>query len=351
MEEKKNYYETDRANFLFAAGMIAALLAAVVIALGFLQDPVALLPSIPFVVYIVAAFIYHQAERKSTCADLEKLTALMRMVAEDETMQPEIEYKQGQMGLVFTDFQKLSAVLQSTRTVAHQDKKLLKDTISDISHQLKTPLASLKLFIELLSNSGITEERRTSLLAEAGNQIERMEWLILALLKQARIEAGAVAFEKTDCDLGRIIDDAVSTVAYLTEPRKQHVKLKLSTKDGEKVVFRGDGPWLTEALSNLLKNASDYSEEGTEILVQAEENELFTRVSVTDYGKGIPEKDLDHIFDRFYRVDKSVNPNSVGIGLSLAKTITEGMDGQITVRSKEGEYTCFRLTFVKGEMR
>ena len=98
---------------------------------------------------------------------------------------------------------------------------------------------------------------------------------------------------------------------------------------------------------NLLKNASDYSDENAEILVRAEENDLFIRVSVTDYGKGIPQEAMAHIFDRFYRVDKSVNPNSVGIGLSLAKTIVEGMNGQITVRSVEGEYTCFRVTFFK----
>lgn len=347
MREKDNYYETDRAGIVFLAGIIAAGLSAVGIALGILKDPIALLPCIPIAVLAFSMFFFQQRERRNLCKDLERVSQIMVAAAENAGELPKIEYKQGQMGLVYTNLQKLSTVLQCTRSVALQDRIYLKNTISDISHQLKTPLASMKLFIELLSGQEVTEEKRQQLLIEAGNQVERMEWLILALLKQARIEAGAVTFEKKDCDVKQILETAVSAVKYLTEPRGQSVKVEITAKEGNTVWFKGDGPWLTEVLVNLLKNASDYSDVHSGILVQAEENDLFVRVSVTDYGKGIPQEAMAHIFDRFYRVDKSVNPNSVGIGLSLAKTIVEGMNGQITVRSVEGEYTCFRVTFFK----
>ena len=347
MREKDSYYETDRAGILFLAGITAAGLSAVGIALGILKDPIALLPCVPIAVLVFAMFFFQQRERRKLGKDLERVSQIMVAAAENAEELPEIAYKQGQMGLVYTNLQKLSTVLQCTRSVALQDRLYLKNTISDISHQLKTPLASMKLFIELLAGQDVPKEKKQQMLLEAGNQVERMEWLILALLKQARIEAGAVIFEKKDCDMKQILDTAISAVSYLTEPRGQRVKVELTAEEGAGLRFKGDGPWLTEVLVNLLKNASDYSEEHSEILVRTEGNDLFVRVSVTDYGKGIPQEALDHIFDRFYRVDQSVNPNSVGIGLSLAKTIVEGMNGQITVRSREGEYTCFRVTFFK----
>lgn len=347
MREKEKYYETEKAGIVFLAGSIAALLAAVVIALGILKNPLSLLPCIPIAALAAFLFSYQQRKLRAFCRDLERLSQIMVAAAENTGELPPIEYKQGQMGLAFTNLQKLTTVLRSTQAAALQERIYLKNTISDISHQLKTPLASMKLFIELLAGQEVPEKQRQQLLLEAGNQVERMEWLILALLKQARIEAGAVTFEKKECEMKLILDTAVSAVSYLTEPKGQRVKVELAAQEGSELLFRGDGPWLTEVLVNLLKNASDYSEEHSEILVRAEENDLYVRVSVTDYGKGIPQEAMAHIFDRFYRVDKSVNPNSVGIGLSLAKTIVEGMDGQISVRSREGEYTCFRVTFFK----
>lgn len=345
LKEKNNYYETGRAKLFLVVGMVLAMFCSAVIALYLLNNLAALTVCIPMVVFIIGLFINQQIERRKILLDLEKLSQMMIAVAEGCEAQPEIEYKQGQMGLVFTNFQKLSTVLQSTRTVALQDRRFLKDTLSDISHQLKTPLASLKLFIELLNRKGIDEDKKTQLLAEASNQIERMEWLILALLRQARIEAGAVIFEKTACDMQQTLKSAVMAVKHLTEPKNQKVKIELSAKEEGPMLLQCDGPWLIEALVNLLKNASDYTEEGTDILLEAEQNDLFTRISVTDYGQGISEEDMAHIFERFYRGDRSVNPNSVGIGLSLVKSIVEGMGGQITVRSKEGEYTCFKMTF------
>ena len=108
-----------------------------------------------------------------------------------------------------------------------------------------------------------------------------------------------------------------------------------------------DGEWLTEAIINLLKNASDYSGEGTTITIMLEDHELFTKIHVKDEGVGIPEEALPHIFKRFYRVDNSVNPGSVGIGLALSKSIVEGMNGKIHVKSEVGKFTCFTVTFLK----
>ena len=115
----------------------------------------------------------------------------------------------------------------------------------------------------------------------------------------------------------------------------------------EDVCVNCDIGWLTEAIINLLKNASDYSGEGTQIEIEVENSNVYTRIYIKDHGVGIPEQEIPNIFKRFYRVHQEVNPNSVGIGLALTKSIIEGMGGSIRVKSEEGEYTWFILTFVK----
>lgn len=282
--------------------------------------------------------------------DVEEISTLMVEAAEGKVEADGEVYKQGTMGLLYTNYYKMVTALRESRMKEGREKEFLKDTISDISHQLKTPLASLKVFVELLYDDKITEEKkRKEVLQEAEKQLNRMEWMVLAMLKLARIEAGSVQFEKGDCDAREIIHTAVEAVEYLL--RKRHQKVKLlwpeGLKKGDAVNLLCDREWLTEAVINLLKNASDYSQENTEIKVRVEENNLFTAIHIEDEGVGIPEEELPHIFKRFYRVSNEVNPGSVGIGLSLTKSIVEGMDGKITVRSEVGKYTCFTIRFLK----
>lgn len=266
------------------------------------------------------------------------------------------KYREGALGLLNTNFYKMVSALRESQMKTLEEKKFLQNTISDISHQLKTPLASLNVFLDLLYEDKVPEEeRRKQILREAQNQLDRMEWMVLSMLKLARIEAGAVTFEITSCSAARIVSKAVESVAYLTDARKQTVHVARRDGGGKDakipepadMVLHCDKEWLTEGLINLLKNASDYSPEHTEIAVELEENRLYSRIYVRDQGMGISEEALPHIFERFYRVNHEVNPNSAGIGLSLTKSIVEGMGGRITVRSRAGQYTCFVLTFVK----
>nr|WP_255669755.1 HAMP domain-containing sensor histidine kinase [Coprococcus hominis (ex Arizal et al. 2022)] len=215
--------------------------------------------------------------------------------------------------------------------------------MSDISHQLKTPLASLTVFLDLLYDGRVPDvDKQKQMLLESKNQVSRMEWMVLSMLKLARIEAGAIQFEKHPCSLYAIVAQAKESVAYLTEKRGQQIDVQID----EKQMLVCDGDWLTEAIINLLKNASDYSGEQTTIHIWTEDNPMYTRIYVKDEGCGIAESELKNIFKRFYRINKEVNPNSVGIGLSLTKSIVEGVGGKISVRSELGCYTQFILTFV-----
>lgn len=276
--------------------------------------------------------------------DVEDISDRMVEVVEGNVVCDGEVYKQGTMGLLYTNYYKMVTALRESRMKEGQEKEFLKDTISDISHQLKTPLASLKVFVELLYDDKIKEEeKRREVLREAGKQLDRMEWMVLAMLKLARIEAGSVQFAKRECDVAEVLGTAKDAVVYLLEKRKQTIDM--IGMAGAKVFC--DKEWLTEAVINLLKNASDYSGENTHITIRTEENNLFTRIQIEDEGVGIAEEAMPHIFKRFYRVDNAVNPGSVGIGLALTKSIIEGMGGTIKVKSEVGRYTCFIITFLK----
>lgn len=298
-----------------------------------------------FVIYLFAS-----RQLRELYSDVEEISTLMEeVVAGDVNFDAEV-YKQGDMGLLYTNYYKMVTALRESRMKEGREKEFLKDTISDISHQLKTPLASLKVFVELLYEDKIKEEeKRKEILQEAGKQLNRMEWMVLAMLKLARIEAGSVQFEKRECNVREMLHTAMEAVEYLLVKRNQAVNIiwQEAFKKENGVSLLCDKEWLTEGIINLLKNASDYSPENTVIKVSVEENRLFTAIHIEDEGVGIPEEALPHIFKRFYRVSNEVNPGSVGIGLSLTQSIVEGMGGRITVRSEVGKYTRFTLRFMK----
>ncbi len=277
-------------------------------------------------------------------SQMEHVSRIMEdVIDKNEELAPE-EYREGAVGMLYTRLFQMVGVLKESRDKELKEKIFLRDIISDISHQLKTPLASLNVFVDLLMDDRVTEpEKQKQILGEASNQLSRMEWMVLSMLKLARIEAGAIQFEKRSGKLLPVLTQAADGVRYLYELRGQELFIECE----EEAVLNCDGEWLTEALINLLKNASDYSEEGKRVWLTVEDNSAFSRIYVKDEGMGIAEEELPNIFKRFYRVHQEVNPNSVGIGLPLSKSIVEGMGGTLKVRSELGKYTWFILTFVK----
>ena len=270
--------------------------------------------------------------------ELRAIVDIMNQILEAPEQVPAEPYKQGELGELYTNLYKLVQALKESNRKEQEEKIFLRDIMSDISHQLKTPLASLTVFLDLLYDGRVPDvDKQKQMLLESKNQVSRMEWMVLSMLKLARIEAGAIQFEKHPCSLYAIVAQAKESVAYLTEKRGQQIDVQID----EKQMLVCDGDWLTEAIINLLKNASDYSGEQTTIHIWTEDNPMYTRIYVKDEGCGIAESELKNIFKRFYRINKEVNPNSVGIGLSLTKSIVEGMGGKISVRSELGCYTQF----------
>lgn len=290
-----------------------------------------------------SAYVAGRRSISTMSRELRAIVDIMNQILEAPEQIPAEPYKQGELGELYTNLYKLVQALKESNRKEQEEKIFLRDIMSDISHQLKTPLASLTVFLDLLYDGRVPDvDKQKQMLLESKNQVSRMEWMVLSMLKLARIEAGAIQFEKHPCSLYAIVAQAKESVVYLTEKRGQQIDVQID----EKQMLVCDGDWLTEAIINLLKNASDYSGEQTTIHIWTEDNPMYTRIYVKDEGCGIAESELKNIFKRFYRINKEVNPNSVGIGLSLTKSIVEGMGGKISVRSEFGSYTQFILTFV-----
>lgn len=292
---------------------------------------------------ILYAIVYHSLD--SVYREMENVSGVMVDIMEKKSEPPEEKYMEGTVGVFYSNFHKMVRALQESRNRELEEKIFLRDIISDISHQLKTPLASLNVFIDLLQENKVEDaEKRRQILNEASNQLNRMEWMVLSMLKLARIEAGAIQFEKEETMLRPLLMQAAAGVQFLLQKKQQSLVVDCE----EDISFSCDEGWLTEAVINLLKNASDYSDKGKSIRIEVEQTKACTRIYIKDEGMGIPEAELPNVFKRFYRVNQEVNPNSVGIGLSLTKSIVEGMGGMIHVNSEEGKYTWFILTFVEN---
>ncbi len=220
-------------------------------------------------------------------------------------------------------------------------KEFLKDTISDISHQLKTPLSALMMYNEIIeSETGRDTEAVLVFTRKTSAALTRMEELIQALLKVTRLDAGAVVFEKQKWPLRDVVCRAVSELWVRAKEEGKEILFA----GGDDISVECDLQWTGEAVGNLVKNALDYTDRGGQIRVSWEQFPGMVRISVKDNGKGIDEKDLYHIFKRFYRAFKgSGGRQGVGLGLPLAKSIAEGQGGTLSVQSLPGEGTTFTL--------
>lgn len=268
------------------------------------------------------------------------------VAASDFPMTGRQDLEEGELGILISNYHLLVRALWDAKKQEMNEKRFLKDTISDISHQLKTPLASLTIFLDLLVEEKLPKkEEEKRILTEAQNQLNRMEWMVLSMLKLARLEAGAITFEPKATPLYPFLLGCMNSLRPRYEQKGQQVTLSCP----QDAVLVLDGDWMQEALVNILKNAIDYTPNAGEIRIWVEQSRIYTRIYIADTGMGISEEDLPNIFVRFRRGNNNVNSNSVGIGLSLAKSIIEGQKGKIHVDSELFQGTQFTITFLSRE--
>lgn len=251
-------------------------------------------------------------------------------------------YREGELSILANELEKLVYRLSEQTRRTQQEKVYLSDSLADISHQLRTPLTSLNLLLARLSGEEDESERRR-LIYEAGQLLDRTSWLVEALLKIARIDAGTAVFARERVEAGRLVREALKPFGIPMELRGQSVREDLEEGAG----FQGDFAWSVECLGNIIKNCLEQAGEGGHLILRARETGLYTEFVVEDDGPGIDPEDLPHLFERFFK-GKRGSSAGVGIGLSLSRMIAGAQNGTIRAENRTEGGARFILRFYKG---
>ena len=249
---------------------------------------------------------------------------------------------EGEIFHLFASVEQLATMLQAKNETEHKTKEFLKSTISDISHQLKTPLAALMMYQEIIEAEPDNTDTVKEFSQKIGLALKRMEQLILSMLKITRLDTGNILFDKRACSVQELIKNAISELT--TRATQEKKQLIVQGTPNQTVIC--DMDWTSEAIGNLVKNALDHTEAGGIIRITWESTPTMLRILVSDNGSGIAPEDIHHIFKRFYRSKYSLNIPGIGLGLPLAKSIIEGQGGLISVQSVLHEGTTFSVSFL-----
>ena len=250
--------------------------------------------------------------------------------------------EEGELYRLFHTVNSMAAVLNAHADNELREKEFLKNTISDISHQLKTPLAALNIYNGLLQDGDMELSAVKEFTDLSEQELDRIEILVQNLLKITKLDAGAIVLEKTTENVADMLRDVELHFAY--RAKQEHKELVLSGP--EEVLLFCDRDWLTEAIDNLVKNALDHTESGDAVHITWKALPNAVQIAVKDNGCGIHPEDLHHIFKRFYRSRFSQDKQGIGLGLPLAKTIVEAHSGTIEVDSELGKGTTFTMNFL-----
>ena len=250
---------------------------------------------------------------------------------------------EGELSILKNEVYKTTIMLREESDQLKTEKLVLKNSISDISHQLKTPLTSILIMLDnILDNPKMDEKTKNDFIINVHHQVEHINFLIVSLLKLSRIDADVIEFKKEKINVQKIIQEVLKNVEILKEVKNINIRYNID----KNIFYKGDYKWELEALTNLIKNAVEYSKDSGKIEIIAEDNPLFTRIIIKDYGEGMTKQELKNIFKRFYKGENS-SSDSIGIGLNLAKKIIEKDNGYIKVKSKKNEGTVFEIRYMK----
>lgn len=249
---------------------------------------------------------------------------------------------EGTIYQMFSAMDQFATMLQARGEARQKEKEFLKSTISDISHQLKTPLAALHMYTEIIADEPDKVETVERFSNKTMQSLERIEQLVQALLKVSRIDAGNIIFQKEEMKASSLVVWAMEDLSVRALKEGKQLLVKGDVED----VILCDRAWTREAVANLIKNALDHTEAGGVVTISWDSSPAMFRLSVADDGCGIAEEDIHHVFKRFYRSKKDGARQGIGLGLSLAKSIVEGQGGMLSVNSTPGEGAVFTISFL-----
>ena len=249
--------------------------------------------------------------------------------------------QEGELAILQTQLQKLLVKLRQSSARDQEDKAFLRDSIADISHQLRTPMTSLNLIAAMLPEVGGDSVRQRELQQQLNQLLQRIDWLVDALLNLAKIDAGTAYFRRNTLDAAQVLRQAAEPLEIALEIREITLQV---TGSGS---YIGDGAWSAEALGNILKNCMEHVPQGGKILVEISQTPLYTQLCLQDTGPGFAPDDLPHLFERFYKGNNAA-ANRFGIGLALAQRIISAQNGTIRAQNAPEGGALFTVRFYHG---
>lgn len=252
-------------------------------------------------------------------------------------------YEEGDLGILSAEIRKMTVRLREQNAALQSEQHFMQESLEDISHQLRTPLTSVMLLLDMMRSPQLTRAQQTENLCELQALLAQMQWLIETLLGLSRLDAGAVHFQQEEIRCRDLIAAAIEPISVTLELKD----IAIETDIHEDAAFFGDFPYCTEALVNLLKNCMEHTPTGGTIRIAAQTNAIYTGILITDSGAGIAQDDLPHIFERFYR-GGSFAKSGYGIGLAFARKIITAQSGSIQVRNVQPHGAQFDLRFYRS---
>ncbi|WP_250675116.1 HAMP domain-containing sensor histidine kinase [Paraclostridium ghonii] len=274
---------------------------------------------------------------------IRKMTLAANKILDDDYTSLINEDKEGDFAKLAVAFSNVRSIIKNNISSTQKEKQYLVELLQNISHQLKTKLATMILYNDILLNRKITEEQRIKFLQDNSIQLDNMNVMIQNILKLAKLDANTIEFCKKEESLNQTIKEVLYSLKEVANVRN----VKLEINEFEQISLQQDKFWIKEAFNNIIKNCIEHTPEDGIVKAYLLNNPAYYRVIIEDSGEGIDQSDIANIFNRFYKTKTSNKKDSVGIGLSISKSIIESHNGYIDVKSKKGMGTRFIITFMK----
>lgn len=294
--------------------------------------------SITIILLLIIFLLYNKKKEKQIC----NITKYIEQINKKNYELQIDSISEDELSILKNEIYKTTIMLKEAAENSNLDKINLKKSLEDISHQLKTPLTSILIMLDdLIDDPDMDAIVRNDFLRDIKREVVNINFLVQVLLKLSKFDSNTVHFVKENTSVRNILDSAIKNVSTLCDLKNVDINI---TSNEEAEIYC-DSRWQIEAITNILKNCIEHSKDNQKILISYNQNNVYTMVEIRDFGDGILEKDLPHIFERFYKGENS-GLDSIGIGLALTKTIIEEDNGTISVNSSQ-EGTTFTIKYFK----
>jgi len=319
--------------------LILTAIFAVLIGAGFVVSAAAGLFALISCAVLGAAFYIFTRKRYR---DISMLSERIDLILHGDDRFDISVFNEGELSILHSDIQKMTVRLREQADALRKDKAYLADALADIAHQIRTPMTSIRMLASFLAKPELDAGQRLEFSREMESLLGRIDWLLTALLKISKIDAGTAAFEKEEIHVCELIKK--SAEPFLIPLELRDVTLYINCD--EDIIFIGDMNWTAEAVGNIIKNCMEHTPEGGKIEINCAGNAVFTEIEIRDNGGGISPDDLPHIFERFYQ-GKRIKENSFGVGLALCRMILSAQNATVKAENNPNGGACFKIKFYR----